>query len=426
MLLVAAFASPIVCSLGALAPTLRLAHGDPGASGARSPSRSACCVAHRRRRGDAQELPGLRHQPARAGHRPRGRRRRDRRCPWPTSAPWGWRLIYVVALVFLVVAVRPAPAACPRAGASRSPHAASPTLPRRRFALIAATGLLVNLLDRAGLVLPEPLPEGRPRLLGHARSRCSPWSPTPRAASASWPAAASPTSTGGASSAPSPRWVAPIVHRHHVLRGGRADVARQRWSAPSSAAPAIPALGVYTVELFPTGRRGLANGLHRGHAPRRLEHRAPRGREPARRRRRPTAPVMALLAIGPLAGRRPRRRLVPRDRPPRAGADQPRGPAADGARRERRRWRPSAHATGGTPATADATRGVGALAGRGDRPRSTRAHRPRDGLGGGPSSSSGVPNGSLVPWTNSVGTVDGREVRDAELVGLARAGAAGS
>ena len=86
-------------------------------SAARSASPSAA-RRHRGRRGDAAGSRGLRHQ--RGGHGGRARRRAVRRgrCRWPTSATRGWRLVYVVPLVFLVVAWT-CGGGCPRPAGSR-------------------------------------------------------------------------------------------------------------------------------------------------------------------------------------------------------------------------------------------------------------------------------------------------------------------
>ncbi len=81
--------------------------------------------------------------------------------------------------------------------------------------------------------------------------------------------------------------------------GGAGRCGWRRRSARSSAAPACPALGVYGAELFPTGSAVGANGC---------DHRAVAGRQRRRSRRSPAAlstaarlrPAMALLAVGPL------------------------------------------------------------------------------------------------------------------------------
>ena len=57
----------------------------------------------------------------------------------------GWRLVYLVPLVLLVISVDVA-RRLPESRRFMRPHAVHPSLPRRRFLLVAVGGLLVNLL----------------------------------------------------------------------------------------------------------------------------------------------------------------------------------------------------------------------------------------------------------------------------------------
>ena len=57
----------------------------------------------------------------------------------------GWRLVYLVPLVLLVISVDVA-RRLPESRRFMRPHAVHPPLPRRRFLLVAVGGLLVNLL----------------------------------------------------------------------------------------------------------------------------------------------------------------------------------------------------------------------------------------------------------------------------------------
>ena len=397
MLVVAAFASPLLCALGAVAPSFAwltatqtlgrpIAHRH-GPAHRRSSSSRRCRAT---RRAYAISLLAL------AAGLGAGRGRGVAAAGRPRR-PRGWRLIYVVGAGVPRRRRRTWPAACPRAGGSRRPTRSRPGCPRRRFALLAAAGLPAQPADRAGLVLPEPLPEGRAGLLGHHDRRCSRWSRTPRPASAWWPVAGWPTCTAGGSSAPSPRSAARCSRCISFYVGGAplwlanmiGSIVGGAASPPSASTPpscSRPAAGAWPTASSPPARspgRASACSSPAGSLDQGVGY----------------GPVMTLLAIGPAARRGARHRVVPRDRPPRAGADQPRRTA--GA--------PTAPAaavlavTGGArrkPATADATLGVGALQVVPAALDPLERDRSRDRSPPPPAARPACANGSRVPWTN--------------------------
>ena len=254
-----AFCAPILCALGALAPVVRLAHGHAdarpaGRHHARAPRR------HRGRRGDAAELPGLRRQPAGDGHRPRRRASRDGRCPSPTSACGAGASCTSCRWCSWCIAVDLARRLPESRRFEVRPRRSHRALARGRFALLAASGFALNLLvapasffqnrylkDVRGYSasLHRPLHAGdqHPGRRRRDRRRAPGRHPRTAAASPSSPSSAARPSPWPCSSSPACRCGWPTPAR------------------PSSAGPTCPALGVYTAELFPTGRRGIANGL---------------------------------------------------------------------------------------------------------------------------------------------------------------------
>ena len=313
-------------------------------------------------------------------------------------------------LLFLVIAVDLA-AACPRPAASRWPHAdVTDAVHAARFALRRGVGaFLANVLRRAGIVLPEPVPQRRAGLLSASPSRCSRCAPPRPAASAHRRRAARRHRAGGGASASSPSSAPRSSPWPCSSSAGAADVDRRRSRGHRRRCAYSRRSACTRTELFPTGRRGGANGLITAASLRRRQRRAARRRRAAR----PAAglrPVMAILAVGPLARRAARGRRLSRDRPPRARGAQPRGPAVadvgDGrvsagcaARRPRlrrsRRRRPS---------------------GRGPCPRSTRGSPAR---GSSPSPPSARRACRTDPGCRArTGTARrAREVLDAQLAG---------
>ena len=108
-----------------------------------------------------------------AGLRARGRHVRLGAPPRRPRARTGWRLVYAVGLVYLVVAVslyrgmpgEPALRAPPRRAAAAAAAALPPA---------GRVGVPLQPAHRRHDVLREPLPEGRPRLLGDADRASSP------------------------------------------------------------------------------------------------------------------------------------------------------------------------------------------------------------------------------------------------------------
>jgi len=170
----------------------------------------------------------------------------------------GWRLVYVLPLVFLVVAFD-LRRRLPESRRFELPHAVAPAFHRRRFALLAASGFLTNLL-----VAPASFFQNR-------------YLKTVRAYSASEIAAFTlVTNTPGGVGIVVGGRLADVHGRRIVgavalLGGTVATVAvfflsgSAMWVASAVGAvvggAAVPALGVYGAELFPTGNRGRASGL---------------------------------------------------------------------------------------------------------------------------------------------------------------------
>ncbi len=177
--------------------------------------------------------------------------------PLADLGPQGWRLVYAVGLIYLVVAHSLA-RGVPESRRYQLPHAERPPLPARRFLLLAASAFLYNLL-----IAPSSFYENRylKDVRGYSATLIALFTVV--------------TATPGAIG---------------VLMGGRlADVKGRRlvgtialvavaignvvvfssmgaelWGAKVVtsilAGMAVPALGVYAAELFPTSRRGGANG----------------------------------------------------------------------------------------------------------------------------------------------------------------------
>lgn len=170
----------------------------------------------------------------------------------------GWRLVYLVGLVFLVVAVDLA-RRLPESRRFTAVHAEAPRLPRRRFALLAGTGFLLNLLT-------APASFFQNRYLKDVRG----YSATTIAVFTivtNTPAGAGVVAGGRLADVHGRRIVGAVATVGGAVftvlafyaSGPPMWLANMTGSIISSAS--IPALGVYTAELFPTGRRGLANGF---------------------------------------------------------------------------------------------------------------------------------------------------------------------
>jgi MFS family permease len=170
----------------------------------------------------------------------------------------GWRLIYVVGLVFLVVAADLA-RRLPESRRFATPHAEAPRLPRRRFALLAAAGFLLNLLTApASFFQNRYLKDVR----GYSATAIAVFTVVTNT-----PAGVGVVAGGRLADVHGRRIVGAVA----TVGGAVFTVLAFYASGPPLwlanmigsivAAASIPALGVYTAELFPTGRRGMANGF---------------------------------------------------------------------------------------------------------------------------------------------------------------------
>ena len=170
----------------------------------------------------------------------------------------GWRLVYIVPLVFLVIAWD-LHRRLPETRRFVAPHVTAPALQRRRFALLAASGLLTNLL-----VAPASFFNNRylKDVRGYSASQISLFNLV--------------TNTPGGIGVVAGGKLADVHGRRIVgavaLLGGSVFTVVQfsvggwpMWTASTVGAvvggAGIPALGVYGAELFPTGNRGRAAGL---------------------------------------------------------------------------------------------------------------------------------------------------------------------
>ncbi len=170
----------------------------------------------------------------------------------------GWRLVYVLALAFLTVAVS-LWRHLPETRRFEVPHAESPRISRRRFALLAASVFLLNVLAApASFFQNRYLKDVR----GYSASLIAIFTLVTNT-----PGGIGVVVGGRLADAHGRRIVGAIA----VLGGtiGTAVsfyvVGAPLWLANTLGtvvgAASVPALGVYAAELFPTGRRGMANGL---------------------------------------------------------------------------------------------------------------------------------------------------------------------
>ena len=371
----AAFAAPVLCAAGCAGAVLRVADGH---ADARAPGRHRPRAARRRswpsrrcrRDARAYAISVL----ALADGLGAGIVRRGR-CPLADLGPAG---------LAADLRRRPRlprrrrgtwPAACPRAGASRLPHAERAAAARAAASLLlAASAFLLQPAHRARVVLPEPLPEGRPRLLGDADRALHPRDqharrarrggrrparrrprPAARRGHRRWSAARSFTvisfSVAGPGAVGAPSWSAAIARRRRPSRPSAS-------TAPSCSRPARRggANGVISALLAWSGRASACSLagllLDQGVSLR---------------------PVMAVLAVGPLVVAA----LVVFAYPETAHLElerhQPRGPDQRRPRLRGRRLGPVTTSEAGQPGRRPARRCDGRRpSGRGGRPRSTR------------------------------------------------------
>jgi MFS family permease len=169
----------------------------------------------------------------------------------------GWRLIYLVGLVYLVVAVSLS-RGLPESQRYALPHAERAPLPGRRFLLLAGSAFLYNLL-----IAPTTFYENRylKDVRGYSATLIAIYTLV--------------TSTPGGIGVMVGGRVADVKGRRGVGAVALVAVAVGNilvfslmgpglWGAKLVtsilAGMALPALGVYAAELFPTSRRGGANG----------------------------------------------------------------------------------------------------------------------------------------------------------------------
>jgi MFS family permease len=170
----------------------------------------------------------------------------------------GWRYVYVVPILFLVVAWD-LWRRMPETRRFEAPHLTAPPLQRRRFALLAASGLLTNLL-----VAPQSFFNNRylKDVRNYSAAKISVFT-----LCTNTPGALGIVAGGKLADTRGRRLVGAIA-----LAGGSVFTVIQfsiggwpMWVSSTAAAviggAAIPALGVYGAELFPTGNRGKASGL---------------------------------------------------------------------------------------------------------------------------------------------------------------------
>jgi MFS family permease len=170
----------------------------------------------------------------------------------------GWRLVYLLAAVFagLSLSLR---RRLPESRRFEAPHPASPRMPRRRLALLAASGFLLNLL-----IAPASFFQNRylKDVRGYSATLIALFTLVTNT-----PGGVGVVAGGRLADVHGRRIVGAVA----VIGGAVGTVVTfavtgvPMWLASSAAAviggASVPALGVYTAELFPTGRRGLANGL---------------------------------------------------------------------------------------------------------------------------------------------------------------------
>jgi MFS family permease len=242
--------------------------------------------------------------------------------PFADLGVQGWRVVYVVPIAFLVVAWD-LWRRLPETRRFEAPHITAPPLQRRRFILLAASGLLTNLL-----VAPQSFFNNRylKNVRNYSAAKIALFT-----LCTNTPGGVGIVAGGKLADTRGRRLVGAIA-----LAGGSIFTVIQfsvggwpMWVSSTGAAvvggAAVPALGVYGVELFPTGNRGKAQRPHLDAGAGGVEHRAARcrlGPRPGLRlRRRDGDP-----GHRPARGGGARGDHLPGDGPPRAGGPQPGGP----------------------------------------------------------------------------------------------------
>lgn len=178
--------------------------------------------------------------------------------PLADLATWGWRLAYVLPLVFLAVAAS-ARRHLPETRRFERVHAEAPRFPRKRFALLACSAFLTNLL-----VAPASFFQNRylQDVRGYSALTISLFT-----LATNTPAGIGIVAGGRIADTRGRRRVAAFG----LVVGAVTTVAvfvlagAPMWTVSTigsiAGAAAVPALGVYGAELFPTGHRGKASGF---------------------------------------------------------------------------------------------------------------------------------------------------------------------
>jgi MFS family permease len=170
----------------------------------------------------------------------------------------GWRLVYVLPLFFLVVAVD-VTRRLPETRRFVAAHATAPHFPRKRFALLALSAFLTNLL-----VAPASFFQNRylRDVRGYSALAISLFT-----LATNTPAGVGVVAGGRIADTRGRRRVAAVglvvgavcTVAVFALAGSPMWVVATIGSVVGAAA--VPALGVYGAELFPTGHRGKASGM---------------------------------------------------------------------------------------------------------------------------------------------------------------------
>ena len=173
----------------------------------------------------------------------------------------GWRLLYVIPLAGPADRRRGGPPPAREPALRGPPRRGRHGRPRPAPAAAGRLGRPGQPVRGAPVAVRQPVPARRAGLQRRShRAACRSRSARPPP-SASWSAGASPTCGAGGWWPPSPSSAAPLCTVGVLLlaAAGRCGLVALVGTVISAAA--IPALGVYGPELFPTALRGRANGL---------------------------------------------------------------------------------------------------------------------------------------------------------------------
>ncbi len=178
--------------------------------------------------------------------------------PLADLAPWAWRLVYVLPLAFLAIAWE-LRRRLPESRRFEAPHAVAPVMDRGRLVLMAVSAFLVNLL-----VAPASFFQNRylRDVRGYSAARISAFTLVTNT-----PGGVGIIAGGRLADRRGRRVVGAVATAGGAfftaltffLGGGGLWVASLLGAVVGGAA--VPALAVYGAELFPTGRRGAAAGI---------------------------------------------------------------------------------------------------------------------------------------------------------------------